>query len=152
MAAYLLDTNHLGRCLYPVSHLRERIRFAHRAGHRFGTCTPALCELEIFIAGAPNQEPGHRLLKDLLHFVRVWPLDPPVARFYADIYLDLRRRGRVMSQVDMMLAAFARQKNYTPKTGCGWSLVVRNFLTRTRDATRTSNRPARLSRSPRCPR
>ena len=111
MAAYLLDTNHLGHCLNPVARLRDRLRTAHRAGHRFGTITPALCELEVFIAGSPNREPADRLLRDLRHYVRVWPLEPPVARLYADIYSDLRRRSRVLSQVDMMLAALARRMN-----------------------------------------
>ena len=49
----------------------------------------------------------------LLSFVRVWPLEPPVAAIYGEIYLDLRRRGRALSQVDMMLAALCRQMSLT---------------------------------------
>ena len=36
-----------------------------------------------------------------------------MARGYGEIYVDLRRRGRVLSQVDMMIAALARQMGLT---------------------------------------
>jgi len=52
-------------------------------------------------------------MRRLLSFVRVWPLEPPVAAIYGAIYLDLRRRGRALSQVDMMLAALCRQMSLT---------------------------------------
>ena len=55
-------------------------------------------------------------MRRLLSFVRVWPLEPPVAAIYGAIYLDLRRRGRALSQVDMMLAALARQMTLTLAT------------------------------------
>ncbi len=50
------------------------------------------------------------LLRD---FVRLWPLNEEVARLYGEIFLDLRRRGRALSQVDVMLAGLARQMNLT---------------------------------------
>ena len=34
-----------------------------------------------------------------------------MAQVYGNIYCDLRRRGRPLSQVDMMLAAIARMTN-----------------------------------------
>jgi predicted nucleic acid-binding protein len=45
--------------------------------------------------------------------VRVWPIDRPVARAYGELYLDLRARGRVLSQVDIMLASLARLMDLT---------------------------------------
>jgi predicted nucleic acid-binding protein len=38
---------------------------------------------------------------------------PPLAAIYGAIYLDLRRRGRILSQVDIMLAALCQQLNLT---------------------------------------
>jgi predicted nucleic acid-binding protein len=52
-------------------------------------------------------------MRRTLSFVRVWPLEPPLAAIYGAIYLDLRRRGRILSQVDMMLAALCQQLNLT---------------------------------------
>jgi len=52
-------------------------------------------------------------LATLLRKIRVWPLEPRVARTFAIIAQELRSRGRVLSQVDMMLAALARQMGLT---------------------------------------
>ena len=45
MKRYLLDTNHLGEAIRPVSIVRDRIQQLHRQGWVFGTCGPVLCEL-----------------------------------------------------------------------------------------------------------
>ena len=52
-------------------------------------------------------------MKDLFHYVKTWPLDPSDAGPYAAIDIELRRRGRAMSQADMMLAALARRMKLT---------------------------------------
>jgi predicted nucleic acid-binding protein len=41
--------------------------------------------------------------------LRLWPLDADTARLYGEVFNELRRRRRVLSQVDMMAAALARQ-------------------------------------------
>ena len=46
MPGYLLDNNHLSAAIGRAETVRERIAQFHRAGHRFGTCFPVLCELE----------------------------------------------------------------------------------------------------------
>ena len=46
----------------------------------------------------------------LLRHVRIWPLDAETTRLYGGaVYIELRRQGLALSQVDMMLAALARQ-------------------------------------------
>lgn len=45
--------------------------------------------------------------------IRIWPLERSLARLYAEAFDELRRRGRALSQVDIMLAALARQMNAT---------------------------------------
>jgi tRNA(fMet)-specific endonuclease VapC len=52
----------------------------------------------------------------LLRHVRLWPLDGDTARIYGAVYIELRRTGRVLSQVDMILAALARQHKLTVLT------------------------------------
>src|SRR2546423_1646412 len=110
---YLLDTNHLGDAIRGVSHFRERIHQSIRSGLRFGSCIPVLCELEAGIQQTNSPSDYRRRLKDLLNKVRLWPLDLEVARIYGEIYLDLERRGRVLSQVDMLLAALALRMDVT---------------------------------------
>jgi tRNA(fMet)-specific endonuclease VapC len=110
MAGYLLDTNQLSEAVQPVSRVRERIAQARRGGARIGTCVPVLCELE---AGLQRQERYRHTLHAVLHDIRIWPIDRETARLYGTIYIDLVRRGRVLAQVDIMLAALARQHGYT---------------------------------------
>jgi tRNA(fMet)-specific endonuclease VapC len=68
-----------------------------------------LCELEAGIQQTSKPEESRRRLDQLLRQMRLWPLDAETTRLYGAVYLELRRRGRALSQVDMMLAALARQ-------------------------------------------
>ncbi len=52
-------------------------------------------------------------LSRLLQLVRIWPLTPATSRAYGEIANDLRRRGRALSQVDIMLAALCQELNLT---------------------------------------
>src|ERR1700730_16470173 len=110
---YLLDTNHLGPALNRVSHIRERYYQAHRSGLVLGTCVPALCELEAGIQLFHDVTGSRRAMKNLMGFVRIWPVDQAVARTYGELFNNLKRRGRVLSQVDIMLASLAKEMNLT---------------------------------------
>lgn len=112
MANYLIDTNHLGAAINPGSVLPSRIYEARKEGHRFGTCIPVLCELEWglrYVRGI--SEYRHNLAK-LLKIVRIWPLDVQTAQGYGGLAAELRSRGRLLSQVDMMVAALVRQGQF----------------------------------------
>ena len=113
MARYLLDTNHLGAALDDEAGVRERMLQLRQGGHRLGTCVPVLCELETGLQRTRRREQNRRILIMLLRQIRIWPLEPPMALIYAEIYHDLRARGRVLSQVDMMLAALSRSLDAT---------------------------------------
>jgi tRNA(fMet)-specific endonuclease VapC len=113
MPDYLLDCNHLSAALRKVSPVRDRIHQQRRAGHRFISCYPVLCELEAGIQQTPKPDENRRRLAQLLRHIRLWPLEAETARLYGAVYLELRRLGRVLSQVDMMLAALARQHKLT---------------------------------------
>jgi tRNA(fMet)-specific endonuclease VapC len=116
MPDYLLDCNHLSAALRKVSPVRERIHQGRKAGHRFLCCYPVLCELEVGIQQTSKPGENRRRLAQLMRQVRWWSLDADTARLYGAIYLELRRQGRVLSQVDMMLAALARQPKLTVLT------------------------------------
>ena len=113
MALYLLDTNHLGAALDGTSLLRSRIHESLRAGHRFGTCVPVLCELKTGLSHTTRRDQNHRILATLLRQIRVWTLEARIAPFYAGVFHLLRARGRVLSQVDMIVAALARAMDAT---------------------------------------
>ena len=110
---YLLDTNHLGAALRRVSLVRDRIQQAYFQGHRFGTCVPVLCELEIGLQQTKDARAYRQRLKRLGRFVRLWPLEPGLAEIYGRIYLDLKSKGKVLSQVDLLIAAMAHLRKFT---------------------------------------
>ena len=109
MPDYLLDCNHLSASLRKVSTVRERIHQERKAENRFISCYPVLCELEVGIQQTAKPDDNHRRMTQLLRHVRLRPIDGDTARHYGAVYIELRSKGRVLSQVDMMLAAMARQ-------------------------------------------
>ena len=113
MPAYLLDTNHVGMAVDRASVVGQRIFEARLAGIRLGTCLPVLCEIEAGLRQDRHKMKYRRDLNHLLLQLRLWPVDLKTARFYGDLYMELRRRGRVLSQVDIMVAALARQMKLT---------------------------------------
>ena len=113
MSAYLRDTNHLGMAVDKASAVGQRIFEARLAGLRLGTCVPVLCEIEVGVKQVRQKAKYRRDLNHFLGQLRLWPIDLETVRIYGDIYTELRRRGRVLSQVDIMLAALARQRKLT---------------------------------------
>ena len=45
--------------------------------------------------------------------MRLWAIDLKTTRIYGDLYMELRQRGRALSQVDIMVAALAKQMKLT---------------------------------------
>jgi len=111
MNRYLLDTNHLSEAVRRVSVVRDRIRQLHRQGTRFGTCGPVLCELLVGIIKRKDAKATHQRLEGLLQLVRIWPVDLDIAYRYGELYQELQKAGRSLSQVDMILAAMCRHSN-----------------------------------------
>jgi len=116
MSDYLLDTNHLSASIRKVSLVRDRIMAERKAGHRFISFIPILCELEVGIQQTSSPSDYRRRLTALLRSVRLWPLDVETSRLYGSVYHELRREGRALSQVDILIVAFARQHKLTVLT------------------------------------
>src|SRR5580704_12904858 len=113
MSAYLLDTNHVGLAVDQASLVGQRMVEARLAGIRLGTCLPVLCEIEAGLRQVRRKVKYRRDPNHLLLQLRLWPIDLKTARIFGDIYTELRRAGRVLSQVDMMIASLARQMKLT---------------------------------------
>ena len=110
-SGYLLDTNHVGQAVKATSVVRQRVAELVAGGTKVGTCVPVLCEIEAGIRQVSQPDVYRENLSRLLRQVRVWPIDLTTALRYGEIHFDLRRRGRVLSQVDMIVVALARQMN-----------------------------------------
>ena len=113
MTRYLLDTNHLGEAIGRVSMVRDRIQQLSRQGDIFGTCVPVRWELLVGVVLRKDAASARRRLGGLCQVVRLWPIDLAIADRYAEIYHELQKAGRALSQVDILLAAMARHLNAT---------------------------------------
>ena len=108
MKRYLLDTNHLGEAVSKVPVIRDRVQQLHRRGTVFGTCGPVLCELFVGILQRKDAAAIRRRLDGLMNIVRVWPIEIETAVRYGEVYSELQKAGRALSQVDIILAALCR--------------------------------------------
>lgn len=109
MAKYLLHTNHLAKALEPGA-VSRALHEALLAGHRVSTCVPVICETEVGIRQTRNRERNQLALLKLTKRLRIWPVDLSLFPIYADIRLETKSQGRHLSQIDIMIAAIARQQ------------------------------------------
>ena len=110
MPAFLLDTNHLSSGVRLGSPVRDRIHWFRDRGASVGTCAPALCELAVGARQVRDPATYRKALSRFLSRLYIWPLDEETAWHYGEVFHYLQRSGRVLSQVDIMLAALARQQ------------------------------------------
>lgn len=113
MPDFLLDTNHLSSAVRLASPLRERIHWMRDRGASIGTCTPVLCELAVGARQVRDPATYHKALSRLLTRLRLWHLDAETAWYYGEVFHHLQSSGRILSQVDMMLAALSNQMGLT---------------------------------------
>jgi tRNA(fMet)-specific endonuclease VapC len=107
MNRYLLDTNMMGHFLDHRHGVDEKVRQTRRRGDVLGTCLPVVAELFFgaeFSASRDLNRP--RLIRGLSR-IRCWPFDRPAAEEYGRIAAHLKRVGRPMQQIDIMIAAIA---------------------------------------------
>ena len=113
MTRYLLDTNHVGKAVNARSELAARITDSLTQGNRFGTCVPVLCEIQAGRQKVAHPVEYQRSLLLLLRRLRIWPMDQETTEIYGELFSLVRQRGRVLSPVDLMVAALARQYRCT---------------------------------------
>jgi tRNA(fMet)-specific endonuclease VapC len=107
MTRFLLDTGAAADYIHRRRGVYERARAAIAAGHRIGIGVPVLAELwygvEYSSARQRNAERLRRVLPELI----LWPLTEPAAEEYGRIAAELRRIGRPIGKIDMLIAAIA---------------------------------------------
>jgi tRNA(fMet)-specific endonuclease VapC len=107
MKRYLLDTGSAGDYIHRRQGVYERVRQAVAAGHRVGIGLPVLAELWYGVENSGTRERNAERLRRVLPELIVWPLTEPAAEQYGRIAAELRRCGRPMGKIDMLIAAIA---------------------------------------------
>lgn len=108
MTRYLLDTNAMGDFIDHRRGVDVRARDARMRGAVIGTCMPVAAELFFGVEFGASREVNRPRLVRALSRIRCWPFDRPAVEEYGRLAAELRRIGRPMQQIDIMIAAIAR--------------------------------------------
>jgi tRNA(fMet)-specific endonuclease VapC len=105
---FLLDTGIAQDFIHRRKGVMERADQERHRGNRIGICVPVLGELWSGIECSTTRERNAQRLRHAMSRLVVWPYTPDAAAEFGRIFAELRRIGRPMQQVDMMIAAIAR--------------------------------------------
>jgi tRNA(fMet)-specific endonuclease VapC len=106
---YLLDTNIAGDLIEKRGKTSERAREARRNGGRIGIGIgiPVLAELYYGVEFSASRDKNLARLQRALSGLTIWPFDEKAAAEFGRLRAELRRRGRPMQVIDLMIAAIA---------------------------------------------
>ncbi len=107
MKRFLLDTNAASDCIFRRRGIDLRAKTARRAGHVLGIGIPVLAELLAGVEYSKSREKNLETVNRNLRMFRLWPFTPDSAREYGRVFAHLRRIGRPMQSIDIMIAAIA---------------------------------------------
>jgi tRNA(fMet)-specific endonuclease VapC len=107
MTRYLLDTNMAGHFVNRRHGVHERVHDEVSKGNRVGIAMPVLAELVYGIEWSGSRDRNMQRLRTAMPSLKVWPFDEKAAFEYGRVAAELRRVGRPMQVVDMMVAAVA---------------------------------------------
>ena len=107
MTRFLLDTGSAGDYIHRRRSVYERARQAVMRGNRIGIGLPVLAELWYGVENSSTRERNAQRLRQALADLIIWPLTEPAAEEYGRIAAELRRIGRPIGKIDMLIAAIA---------------------------------------------
>jgi tRNA(fMet)-specific endonuclease VapC len=107
VSRYLLDTNAAADTIFRRRGLPERVKAARAAGHDIGIGIPVLGELYGGAEFSTSRDFNLDILRRTVKVLRLWPFTPEAAEVYGRLYAELRRKGRIIQQVDLQIAAIA---------------------------------------------
>ena len=107
MRRYLLDSNAAADCIFRRRGVHERVKQARAAGHQIGIGIPVLAELLGGIEYSHTRAANLDVVNRNVRLFRLWPFTVEAAREYGRLFAQLRRIGRPIQTMDMMIAAIA---------------------------------------------
>ncbi len=107
MRRYLLDTGIAGDLIARRRGVDLRAREAVNQGDIVGICVPVLGELWGGMELSATRERNLDRMRHALARLRIWPFDIKAAEEYGRIFATLRRKGTMIQQVDIQIAAIA---------------------------------------------
>lgn len=105
---YLLDSGPAFDFMFRRRGVYEQAQTLRRQGARIGITTPVLGEVIAGVEGSDSRERTWAVVRRTIKQLVLWPYDKAAAYEFGRIFADLRRRGRPMQQIDVMIAAVAK--------------------------------------------
>ena len=107
MRRFLLDTGIAGDFISRRRGIYEHALHEVARGNRVGIGISVLAELVYGLEQSTSRDSNMQRLRTALSAWRVWPFDNKAAFTYGRLAAELKRIGRPMQQVDIMIAAIA---------------------------------------------
>ncbi len=107
MRRFLLDTGPAHDLINRRQGVLGRVDTERQAGNRIVIGTPVLGELWSAVEGSASRERNLQRLRLALSRLVDWPCTDEAAAQYGRVFAELRRVGRPMQQIDIMIAAIA---------------------------------------------
>ena len=107
MKRFLLDSNAVNDLMRRQDNVLANYTDARRGGFRVGTCEPIVAEILAGLEMSSTRDANLDQFRRTLHEITCWPLDRAASHAFGKIAAELRRIGRPMQTIDMMLAAIA---------------------------------------------
>jgi tRNA(fMet)-specific endonuclease VapC len=104
---YLLDTNAMGDLMNRRYDLHLRAAESRRRGAVIGTCDPVVAELFGGIENSASRDDNLVVLRRTLAGLKCWPLDRRASEEFGRLFVVLKRAGRPIGPIDMLVAAIA---------------------------------------------
>jgi tRNA(fMet)-specific endonuclease VapC len=107
VSRYLLDTNAAADAMFRRRGVPERLKAARAAGNDVGIGLPVLGELYAGVEFSASRDHNLDILRRSMKLFRLWPFTAEAAEVYGRLYAELRRKGRIIQQVDLQISAIA---------------------------------------------
>jgi tRNA(fMet)-specific endonuclease VapC len=105
---YLLDTGPAFDFHFRRKGVDGRAEEARKGGAKVGICIPVLGEIVGGLEASESREASWEIARRKLGKLVCWPFDRKAAYEYGRVFAELKRRGRIIQQIDMQIAAIAR--------------------------------------------
>jgi tRNA(fMet)-specific endonuclease VapC len=129
MTRFLLDTGSAGDYIQRRLAVFQRARTAVADGHRIGIGLPVLAELWYGVENSSTRDRNAERLRRVLPELIIWPLTESGAEEYGRIAAELRRAGRPIGKIDMLIAAIALSLGKTTVVSSDSDLTAVSGLT-----------------------
>ena len=108
MKRFLLDSGILNDFISHRNGVREKCFSESLRGNKIGVGVPVVAEMAYGIEYGENRDRNMRSLANALSNLKIWPFDKDAAFEFGRLHAELRRNGRPMQIIDIMIAAIAK--------------------------------------------